>query len=172
MARRPTQSLQFPLTAHQVEVLNSMLETLFREFRRGDPLTSGTGVLPVANGGTGRATAIPYSVIVGGITTTGQHQSVADVGTAGQVLTSGGPGLVPTWEDGSVVATLDDLTDVTITAPAEGDILVYHDAGDSDPAGWYNEPSPYPVWSVLTDGDLTQPELIFALGDVIMTHTP
>jgi hypothetical protein len=27
-------------------------------------------------------------------------------------------------------------------------------------------------WSVLTDGDLIEPELIFASGDVIMTHTP
>jgi len=27
-------------------------------------------------------------------------------------------------------------------------------------------------WSVLTDGDLAQPELIFANGDVIMTHVP
>lgn len=27
-------------------------------------------------------------------------------------------------------------------------------------------------WSVLTDGDLIEPELIFAGGDVIMTHVP
>lgn len=27
-------------------------------------------------------------------------------------------------------------------------------------------------WSVLTNGDATNPELIFAGGDVIMTHTP
>lgn len=27
-------------------------------------------------------------------------------------------------------------------------------------------------WSVLTDGDLSQPELIFANGDVIMIHIP
>jgi hypothetical protein len=27
-------------------------------------------------------------------------------------------------------------------------------------------------WSVLTDGDLIEPELIFAGGDVIMTHIP
>lgn len=27
-------------------------------------------------------------------------------------------------------------------------------------------------WSVLTDGDLDEPELIFAGGDVIMTHVP
>lgn len=29
-----------------------------------------------------------------------------------------------------------------------------------------------PQWSVLTDGDLIEPELIFAGGDVIMTHIP
>ena len=28
------------------------------------------------------------------------------------------------------------------------------------------------TWSVLTDGDLIEPELIYASGDVIMTHTP
>lgn len=28
------------------------------------------------------------------------------------------------------------------------------------------------VWSVLTDGDVIEPELIFAGGDVIMTHIP
>lgn len=27
-------------------------------------------------------------------------------------------------------------------------------------------------WSVLTDGDLIEPELIFASGEVIMTHVP
>ena len=29
-----------------------------------------------------------------------------------------------------------------------------------------------PEWSVLTNGDLILPELVFAGGDVIMTHTP
>lgn len=30
----------------------------------------------------------------------------------------------------------------------------------------------HPEWSVLTNGDVTNPELIFAGGDVIMTHIP
>lgn len=29
-----------------------------------------------------------------------------------------------------------------------------------------------PEWSVLTDGDVVNPELIFAGGDVVMTHIP
>jgi hypothetical protein len=171
MAKRPTQSLQWPLTPHQVEVLNSMLETLFREFRRGQPAAEITGILPVANGGSGRATAIPYSVITGGISTTGAHQSVADVGTSGQILTSNGAGALPTWEDAATPVTeLDDLTDVTITAPVQGDILVYQEAGDSDPAQWINRQETQ--WSVLTNGDPVTPEIIFAGGDVVMLHTP
>lgn len=56
-----------------------------------------TGTLPVANGGTGRATNVAYSVLCGGTTTGGAEQSVASVGTVGQVLTSGGAGALPTF---------------------------------------------------------------------------
>jgi hypothetical protein len=57
-----------------------------------------SGVLPVANGGSGRASATAYAVIAGGTTSTGAHQSVASVGTAGQVLTSNGAGALPTFQ--------------------------------------------------------------------------
>lgn len=174
MPRRPFQSLQYPLTAHQVESLNSMLESLFKKSNSASS-SELTGILGVDKGGSGRATAIPYSVIIGGITTTGQHQSVSDVGTAGQILTSNGPDNPPSWEDDPVpVATLDDLTDVEITAPQDGDILVYR-PNDSDPDLWVNEqptPDPFIEWSVLTDGNVASPQLIFAGGDVIMTHFP
>jgi hypothetical protein len=170
MPKRPFQSLQYPLTAHQIESLNSMLESLFQKSNsaRSSELT---GILAVDKGGTGRASAIPYSVICGGISTTGQHQSVADVGTSGQLLTSNGAGTLPTWEDAPTpIATLDDLTDVTITTPAEGDVLVYDDGTNQ----WVNEPAGvvYYEWSVLTNGDVTSPELIFAGGDVIMIRVP
>jgi hypothetical protein len=54
-------------------------------------------VVPVANGGTGATTQTAYSVLCGGTTSTGAYQSVASVGTAGQVLTSNGAGALPTW---------------------------------------------------------------------------
>ena len=53
----------------------------------------------VSNGGTGRTSATEYSVICGGVTSGGAHQSVASVGTSGQVLTSNGAGALPTFED-------------------------------------------------------------------------
>jgi hypothetical protein len=59
--------------------------------------TNVTGTLPVVNGGTGRTTNVAYSVVCGGTTTGGVEQSVASVGTSGQVLTSGGAGALPTW---------------------------------------------------------------------------
>lgn len=55
--------------------------------------------LPVANGGSGRTSHTAYSVICGGTGTTTAQQSVASVGSAGQVLTSQGAGALPTWGD-------------------------------------------------------------------------
>ena len=64
----------------------------------GLPLSTGvTGTLPVASGGTGSASATAYAVQCGGTTSTGAHQSVASLGTSGQVLTSSGAGALPTW---------------------------------------------------------------------------
>ena len=66
----------------------------------GLPLTTGvTGTLPVTNGGTGIASTTAYAVICGGTTSTGALQSVASVGTAGQVLTSNGAGALPTYQN-------------------------------------------------------------------------
>jgi hypothetical protein len=53
---------------------------------------------PVANGGTGAVTATAYAVQCGGTTSTGPFQSIASVGTAGQVLTSNGAGALPTFQ--------------------------------------------------------------------------
>ena len=57
-----------------------------------------TGTLPVANGGTGRTTNTAYAVICGGTTAGGVEQSIASVGTSGQVLTSNGAGALPTFQ--------------------------------------------------------------------------
>jgi len=52
----------------------------------------------VAKGGTGIATTTAYSVICAGTTATGSMQSLASVGTSGQVLTSNGAAALPTWQ--------------------------------------------------------------------------
>lgn len=58
-----------------------------------------TGQLSVPRGGTGLASATAYAVICGGTTSTGAFQSIASVGTAGQVLTSNGAGALPTMQN-------------------------------------------------------------------------
>jgi hypothetical protein len=60
--------------------------------------TNVTGTLPVANGGTGATTQTAYAVLCGGTTSTGAYQSVASVGTSGQVLTSNGASTLPTFQ--------------------------------------------------------------------------
>ena len=63
------------------------------------PLTTGvTGTLPVANGGTGAVSQTAYAVLAGGTTSTGAYQSVASLGSSGQVLTSNGAGALPTFQ--------------------------------------------------------------------------
>lgn len=54
--------------------------------------------LSVANGGTGDSTLTAYAVLCGGTTSTNPVQSIAGVGTTGQVLTSNGPGTLPTFQ--------------------------------------------------------------------------
>lgn len=53
----------------------------------------------VPKGGTGLTSATAYAVLCGGTTSTGAFQSVASVGTSGQVLTSNGAGALPTFQD-------------------------------------------------------------------------
>lgn len=57
-----------------------------------------TTAVPVSGGGTGNATATAYAVQCGGTTSTGAFQSIASVGTSGQVLTSNGAGALPTFQ--------------------------------------------------------------------------
>jgi len=52
----------------------------------------------VAMGGTGVASNTAYTVLCGGTTTTNPIQSIASVGTTGQVLTSNGAGALPTFQ--------------------------------------------------------------------------
>lgn len=61
-----------------------------------------TGQLSVARGGTGASSLTAYAVLCGGTTSTSPVQSVASVGTAGQVLTSNGAGALPTFQTPTV----------------------------------------------------------------------
>lgn len=58
-----------------------------------------TTPLAVAQGGTGRASQTAYAVLCGGTTATGAQQSIASVGTSGQVLTSNGAAALPTFQN-------------------------------------------------------------------------
>jgi hypothetical protein len=55
----------------------------------------------VPYGGTGVTSTTPYAVICGGTTGTAALQSIAGVGTSGQVLTSNGAGMLPTFQTAS-----------------------------------------------------------------------
>ena len=59
--------------------------------------TGGTDV-SVADGGSGRSSTTAYAVICGGTTSTSAEQSIASVGTSGQVLTSNGAGALPSMQ--------------------------------------------------------------------------
>jgi hypothetical protein len=59
--------------------------------------------LPVAQGGTGVTSTTAYAVVCGGTTSTGNLQSIAGVGTSGQVLTSNGAGALPTFQNAATV---------------------------------------------------------------------
>ncbi len=60
--------------------------------------TTVTGVGTVPNGCTGLSSATAYAVLCGGTTGTGAFQSIASVGSSGQVLTSNGAAALPTFQ--------------------------------------------------------------------------
>jgi len=84
-----------------------------------DLTTKVTGALPVANGGTGVATLTAYAPVFGGTTGTGAVQS-GTVGTSGQVLTSNGAGVLPTFQtfSGATLAATQTFTGINTFSPA------------------------------------------------------
>ena len=68
------------------------------------------GTLNVANGGTGVSSATAYALLAGGTTSTGAFQSLASVGTSGQVLVSNGAGALPTFQTVTAGATISNDT--------------------------------------------------------------
>jgi len=69
-----------------------------------------TNPLTVANGGTGDASFTAYTLICGGITSTGALQNVVSVGSSGQVLTSNGAGALPTFQNVAGTGTVNSGT--------------------------------------------------------------
>lgn len=53
---------------------------------------------PLIEGGTQLSSTVPYAVLTGGTTGTGPLQQVAGVGSAGQVLVTGGSSALPSWQ--------------------------------------------------------------------------
>jgi hypothetical protein len=76
--------------------------------------------LPVSAGGTGVSSNTAYAVLCGGTTSTNPIQSIASVGTAGQVLTSNGAGALPTMQ----------------AAFVSGMIIIWSGSVASIPTGW------------------------------------
>ena len=64
----------------------------------------------VVNGGTGDSSLTAYAVMCGGTTTTGAVQSIAALGSSGQVLTSGGAGALPTFTSAGRLVYLSQLS--------------------------------------------------------------
>lgn len=94
--------------------------------------TIGTGTwqatdIGVDYGGTGRSSATAYAVVCGGTTATGAHQSVASVGSSGEVLTSNGAGALPTFQPVSATLTV-DYTNGNAGAIAKGDVVYLESA--------------------------------------------
>lgn len=89
--------------------------------------------VPVNQGGTGVTSTTAYAVLCGGTTSTGSLQSIAGVGTSGQVLTSNGAGALPTFQtlqSGNVRAWVSFNGTVTpITITGSGNVTSITDGG-------------------------------------------
>ncbi len=89
------------------------------------------GELAVPRGGTGLASTTAYAVLCGGTTSTSALQSIASVGSTGQVLTSNGAGALPTFQ--AAVGTVPPQGRLTLTsgvaittADVTGALIVYY----------------------------------------------
>ncbi len=85
------------------------------------------GTAVVAGGGTGDTSFTAYAVICGGTTSTNPLQNVSGVGTANQVLTSNGAGLLPTWQASSSSGAVTQFTldaGTTPITPTAGNIVI------------------------------------------------
>lgn len=128
-----------------------------------------TGItdLTVADGGTGRSSHTEYAVICGGTTTTAAQQSIASVGTSGQVLTSNGAASLPTFQapavDGPGSSTDNALARWDSTG---GDALLDSTVIVSDNGEMTNASQPaFNAYQGTTDENETGDGTVFYLGD-------
>lgn len=83
----------------------------------------------VAKGGTGVASTTAYAVLCGGTTTTASLQSIAGVGTSGQVLTSNGAAALPTFQAASGGGTVvQQIRSTTSTAGSTATTIPFDDS--------------------------------------------
>lgn len=194
--KRMKQSLMWPWTAHQVEALNDMLELLFRRISDASTITGilpvlhgGTGLAEfepyqVVVGGTdtteplqqvegvGDATQVLTSNGAGVVPTWEDVAANLELDDLTDVVITPPifEGDIISWDDTNnwwanrpfPVVILNDLEDVEIISPTPDDVLTY----DNALGQWVDRRTRQ--WSVLTNGDVTTPELIFAGGDVVM----
>lgn len=126
---------QTSLTAHDLLIGNgtSAVTLLAPSATSGVPLVSqGASADPayttavVAGGGTGVTSATAYAVLCGGTTSTNPFQSIASVGTAGQVLASNGASALPTFQGITLVqqvrTSTSALVHCTTTLPIDDTI--------------------------------------------------
>jgi hypothetical protein len=102
--------------------------------------------IAVDSGGTGRGTATAFSVICGGTTATGAHQSVATLGSSGEVLTSNGAGALPTWQAAGAADNLGNHTATeiikSVTFGLQGEEVGHTIIGTTASGAWtYNVPT-------------------------------
>lgn len=78
------------------------------------------GVLQVPAGGTSVSSFVAYTPVCGGTTSTAGLQSVASIGLAGQVLTSRGAGLLPTFQGTGPIGSITNINVQYKTATGAG----------------------------------------------------
>lgn len=151
MPRRPFQSLQWPLSSHQIEVLNTMLEHLFRAAKMNATLDE--AIVNIAghgeqheNGGTDEISVSGLSGLLADGQTPLAHATSHSSGGSDpvSVLNLGG-------YPGGTTSYL--RADASFAVPAGGGAV----------SGYY---------APLTDGDTFETQLIFADGDVVMAFVP
>jgi hypothetical protein len=96
----------------------------------------------VAHGGTGDTSLTAYAVLCGGTTSTNPIQSIASVGTSGQVLTSNGAGALPSMQNGSQAGkqlVLATLSNAVANATGDGtDYTIVYDTAPVNTGTAYN----------------------------------
>ncbi len=119
--------------------------------------------LPVAGGGTGATAQTAYAVLCGGTTSTGAYQSIAGLGSSGQVLTSNGAGALPTFQTLSGTGTVNSGTSTHLAYYATSTNAV-SDASGATISGTYTYSG-----AVTSSGGITMSGATIAMGSQKIT---